>query len=122
MGALHALLVNPGVAVSTREVFLKYDDASPPNLPDRQYESGGLLERSLNGRNDLEKITAGQVGPVAAALLAISEQTGCQLARMSGSGATCFGIFESVDLAQKAQDNIAGQFPAWWCVATRFGA
>ena len=78
--------------------------------------------RSLNGRNDLEKITAGQVGPVAAALLAISEQTGCQLARMSGSGATCFGIFESVDLAQKAQDNIAGQFPAWWCVATRFGA
>ncbi len=121
LGRLHALMVNPGVAVSTRDVFQKYDGASPPDVPAIQYGRGNLLERSLNGRNDLESITAAQTKAVRLALEAISAQKGCDLARMSGSGATCFGIFASGGEARKAQEKIAGQFPDWWAQPTQFG-
>jgi len=69
----------------------------------------------------LESITAAQTKAVRLALEAISAQKGCDLARMSGSGATCFGIFASGGEARKAQEKIAGQFPDWWAQPTQFG-
>jgi 4-diphosphocytidyl-2-C-methyl-D-erythritol kinase len=58
------------------------------------------------------------VGKVLAALRA---EPGIDLARMSGSGATCFGIFASPEAAKAAAQRIAGNHPQWWVVPTTIG-
>lgn len=122
MGQLHAVLVNPAVAVSTGAIFKAFDAA--PDIretPRPMKTSGDLLSRALDGRNDLEPIAIAQAPIIADALRALASQTGCQLARMSGSGATCFGIFETHKDAVRAEAEIKAQFPHWWCVASILG-
>ena len=83
--------------------------------------SGDLLERALDGRNDLEPIAISQAPIIGDVLRILASQGGCQLARMSGSGATCFGIYENQNAALRAQAEIKAQSPNWWVVATVFG-
>ncbi|HVF94021.1 MAG TPA: 4-(cytidine 5'-diphospho)-2-C-methyl-D-erythritol kinase, partial [Sphingomonas sp.] len=92
------LLVNPRVAVSTAAVFAAWDGVDRGPIPD-----GGLLDRAIAGRNDLEG-PAIRIAPAIAAVLAMLRQApGVRLARMSGSGATCFALFDDpVDLAAAA--------------------
>jgi 4-diphosphocytidyl-2-C-methyl-D-erythritol kinase len=116
------LLVNPGVAVSTGEVFtaLKAGEcldvpASPP-LP-LWDDLGALVEWLAARGNDLEapaKHLAPVIGEVIAAIAATS---GCKLARMSGSGATCFGLYADEKSAQQAQAAIKAAYPQWWVKA-----
>lgn len=104
------LLVNPGVEVSTREVFARWGGIDLGPLPE------GPLEAIIrDGRNDLEP-PARAIAPVIDEVLAmLAAQPGVVLARMSGSGATCFALFESVE----ARDAAAGAMrPEWWTVAT----
>jgi hypothetical protein len=94
---LPALLVNPGVAVATREVFAALNLApvvrtGPAAAP---AATAALLAEIAAGRNDLEA-PAIELAPAIAEVLAVLRKLpGCRLARMSGSGATCFGLFES---------------------------
>ncbi|SFP39338.1 4-(cytidine 5'-diphospho)-2-C-methyl-D-erythritol kinase [Sphingomonas rubra] len=105
------LLVNPLVAVSTAAVFAAWDGIDRGPLPD-----GDLLARAHAGRNDLEP-AATTLAPVIAQVRALLDAaTGGILSRMSGSGATCFAMFDT----PAARDAAAGQARArgWWTLAT----
>jgi 4-diphosphocytidyl-2-C-methyl-D-erythritol kinase len=118
---LPAVLVNPGVAVPTRDVFAALnlkpgtqsaDSAPPPTAP---------LDEISNGRNDLEQ-PAIELQPVIAKVLAVLRGLeGCRLSRMSGSGATCFGLFDSTHAAQAAARTLHVGYPDWWVRATVLG-
>ena len=58
---------------------------------------------------------------VADVLAALRERSGCALARMSGSGATCFGLFGTPDEAAAAEKALSVEQPTWWVKATTFG-
>jgi 4-diphosphocytidyl-2-C-methyl-D-erythritol kinase len=103
------LLVNPGVAVATAEVFRRWDGI----------DRGSLGADPRDGRNDLEA-PAREIAPVIGEVLALLEaQRGATLVRMSGSGATCFALFENAGDCAAAGVAVRGTRPAWWCVETR---
>lgn len=122
MPALPMVLVNPGAAVATPDVFRrlgKRDNPPLPPLPDR------LGARELTAwlracRNDLEA-PALDIAPAIADALASLGEAGARLARMSGSGATCFGLFGSDAEAGRAAAAIGKGRPGWFVVATRSG-
>src|SRR5262249_38818886 len=120
---LFALLVNPGVAVATKDVFaaLNAPPAGPAAQAGAPAASAGLLAEITNGRNDLEG-PAIEFEPVIAQVLAVLRKLpGCRLARMSGSGATCFGLFDSTRAASAAARTLRVGYPAWWTRATVLG-
>ncbi|HEY1412002.1 MAG TPA: 4-(cytidine 5'-diphospho)-2-C-methyl-D-erythritol kinase [Rhodopila sp.] len=109
------VLVNPGVAVSTPSVFRArtggFSDAA--GFPFRGWPNAAALADDLrNTNNDLEAPARSLAPAIGDALTALSDNLGCLLARMSGSGATCFGLFDSADAARQAADAIAR--PGWW--------
>ena len=111
------LLVNPGVGVSTAQVFADWD----------QVDRGVLNASSLDGviadgRNDLEPAAVG-IAPVIADVLADLRQcAGVRLARMSGSGATCFALFGTQAEAQAAAAALKRRPDDWWVMETRIRA
>lgn len=121
LGQLSAILVNPGVAVSTGAIFRAMDAQPRETHPKETALKGDLLSRALSGRNDMQEVATLQAPIIADVLRAVAQQTGCALARMSGSGATCFGIFRSDAQAQQAARAISQAQPAWWVRACRFG-
>jgi 4-diphosphocytidyl-2-C-methyl-D-erythritol kinase len=103
------LLVNPNVRVSTADVFARWDG-----------HDGGRLPPDIgDARNDLEK-PARSIAPVIGEVLA--ELRGARFARMSGSGATCFGLYD--DAAERDADaaRIAAAHRDWWVLPSRFRA
>ncbi len=120
--AFALLLVNPGVAVSTADVFrAARGQAFRPaaSLPDGWSDAGSLC-RDLGAltRNDLEapaRATAPVIGDV---LEALARTGGCLLARMSGSGATCFGIYATLAGAEAASAELDR---SWWRAASPVG-
>lgn len=120
-GQLQAVLVNPGVQVLTRDVFKSLDSRGAKETPRPQKTNGDLLTRALDGRNDLEASAMAAQPVIADVLRALGSEAGCQLARMSGSGATCFGIFETRAAALKAADSITALQPNWWVQAAQLG-
>jgi 4-diphosphocytidyl-2-C-methyl-D-erythritol kinase len=116
--ALPAVLINPGVAVATRDVFaaLKVTPmaAEQGDVP----SDAAALRTWISERgNDLEP-PALALAPVIGDVLAALKQYGARVARMSGSGATCFGLFEKPDAARAAALTITRSQPAWWVRAT----
>jgi 4-diphosphocytidyl-2-C-methyl-D-erythritol kinase len=107
-----AVLVCPKPGHKTPSVFsaLKHKENAPvPELPS-QFETTDFLTRM---RNDLEKPSIELLPEIRLCLDEII-QNGAILARMSGSGATCFGLFETDQAAQEAAMSIASQHPDWW--------
>ena len=99
------LLVNPGLDVSTRAAFAGWDGVD-----------GGPLGEWREGRNDLEAPALALVPQIAEVLDWLRQQAGAELARMSGSGATCFALFAD----EAARDQASAAVPApWWRLATR---
>jgi 4-diphosphocytidyl-2-C-methyl-D-erythritol kinase len=120
---LFALLVNPGVAVATKDVFAALNVPSAEPLAQARTPAGSaaLLAEITNGRNDLEG-PAIELEPAIADVLAVLRKLpGCRLARMSGSGATCFGLFDSTRAASAAARTLRVGYPAWWTRATVLG-
>jgi 4-diphosphocytidyl-2-C-methyl-D-erythritol kinase len=103
------LLVNPNVAASTAKVFARWDGLDCGPLPDDPAE----------GRNDLERPAMALVPDIADVLAALRACAGVGLARMSGSGATCFALFEDEAARDAAAAEIAAANPGWWQLATR---
>lgn len=108
------LLANPGVAVATADVFRRRSAAfSPPAvLPDRWADAPALAESLRAAGNDLQPAAVALCPEIAAVLRAIDSQPGCLIARMSGSGATCFGLFPNP--ATAAQAAVALDGAGWW--------
>jgi 4-diphosphocytidyl-2-C-methyl-D-erythritol kinase len=118
---LIGLLVNPGEQVATKEVFslMKIAPGAAtgfgghpelhPNMP-----AETLIAALRKGRNDMEA-AACLLAPVIGDLLAVlAAAPGCRLARMSGSGATCFALFKDCRTAARAKKAILRAHPAWW--------
>ena len=116
----HLVLVNPGVGLSTAAVFgalLRRDNPPlPPAAP--MPDAVALAAYWCHCRNDLEAPALSLVPQIGAVLAALQGQTGCLLARMSGSGATCFGLFASASAAVAAATALRAQSAAWWVQAT----
>lgn len=119
MPECHLVLVHPGVNLATPEVFSALEDKENPGLGDivnwgSQPEFVGWLQ---NQRNDLETAAIGIAPVIADVLNALSD---APVARMSGSGAACFGLYPDRPSAQLAARRIASERPAWWvrCVRT----
>lgn len=113
---LHVVLVNPGVAVPTRDVFSRLDIATCGSaaLGAVPTEPSALLEFLNAHGNDLTAAAifcAPAIGEVLAALRALP---GVALARMSGSGATCWAFFASAGAAAEGAARLAAGRPAWW--------
>lgn len=127
MPGLAAVLVNPGVAVPTKDVFAALGlrpghrraraRRQRPLPRDRQ----GLIEMLAADRNDLEPVAIRLQPAIGRVLAALRQQPGCELARMSGSGATCFGLFASSRAAAAAERSLLKTHPRWWVRATVLG-
>ena len=117
---LHMVLVNPKVEVPTPQVFKalssKTNRSMPGDLPEWK-DTFGFAEWLKTQRNDLE-MPARSIAPAIGVVLSrIAATEGCLLARMSGSGATCFGLYASRTEADWAARYIREVFPDWWVAA-----
>jgi 4-diphosphocytidyl-2-C-methyl-D-erythritol kinase len=124
---LATVLVNPGVPVATREVFaaLAAPSIAMPDgsgaQPDIPSGREGLMAFLRTHGNDLEA-PAIRVAPVIAVVLAhLRAEPGCELARMSGSGGTCFGVFANEIAAMAAARHLTAAQPSWWVCPTPVG-
>ena len=116
------VLVNPGVKVATPLVFDGLVNRSHPPLPPIFPYFSSIMDFAsflIAHRNDLEP-SAMELEPVIRQVkTALSAQPGCLLARMSGSGATCFGMFANVQDATAAAQALLSARPGWWVAAAR---
>jgi 4-diphosphocytidyl-2-C-methyl-D-erythritol kinase len=125
---LAALLVNPGAALATKLVFagwtpMREPAASLDVAAAAKMRSPEQLLRALAGQgNDLEPAAIKLAPAIAEVLAALRGLTGCRLARMSGSGATCFGIFSSADEAASGAEILRSKFSNWWIRETALGS
>ena len=114
------LLVNPGVAVPTADVFRALAQRDNPPLPPMPAltDAARLATWLATCRNDLEP-PARQIAPaIDETLQALAATPGCLLARMSGSGATCFALYPDAPSAQTAAQALRAAHPGWWITPT----
>lgn len=117
LGRHHAVLVNPGIELTTASVFARLG-------LERQSTAFAPIELPLklsSCRNDLTEAATALAPEIGTVLSVLENQAGANLVRMSGSGPTCFGLFDSRDSAAEATARIAAGHPAWWCRATQIG-
>ena len=120
------VLVNPGVALATADVFRaldagRYEGMDRQSLDDTHpaFDTVGDLVAYLESKgNDLEQAAIGLAPIVGDVKASLSAQAGCLIARMSGSGATCFGIFDGQASARQAADRLGRAHPEWWVVTS----
>ncbi len=107
------VLANPRVALATPEVFRARGGgfSSPPRLPAAWPDAAAMVVDLALTCNDLQAPATALRPVVAEVLAAMGALPGCLLARMSGSGATCFGIFADAAAATRAAGLLP---PAWW--------
>jgi len=120
--ALDAVLVNPGLGVSTPAIFDRLEQRNnapmPTELP--RFETAEDLTRWLaTQRNDLEAPAMAEAPVIADVLLRIAATRDCGLARMSGSGATCFGLYPDQQRAREASETLTRAHPDWWVMPCR---
>jgi len=124
---LGIVVVHPGVAVPTGDVFKALGLApgerravpSAATVPD---QCEALLAWLAAERNDLEAAAIGIAPAIAEVLGAIAALPGCRLARMSGSGSACFGLFDGSRAAAAAARRLVAAHPAWWARAGSIGS
>ncbi len=116
----HLVLANPRLPLATGAVFAGLGGAFGPAdpmtaAPAAPGDLGAMLARR---RNDLERPAIRLVPAIAGVLGALESLPGCRLARMSGSGPTCFGLFDEPGDAERGAATLARAHPDWWLVAT----
>lgn len=122
---LHAVLYNPGRPSPTGAVYRAYDadptgDASRP-APPSAWTAGAAIRWLAGTRNDLEAAAARLEPVIASALRDVAGQSGARFVRMSGSGATVFGLFDDETQAQQAARNLHSNNGSGWAVPTLLG-
>ena len=133
---LPALLINPRVSVATKDVFAALRAApvgqhQHSELREQAWAEGGaaatptrdeLIDFVSRHGNDLEAAAVALHPAIAQALAALRALAGCRLARMSGSGASCFALFDSNRAAAAAARALRMAHPQWWIRPTVLGA
>lgn len=115
------VLVNPRREVPTPDVFRalpRKENAALPELLPHWPDAPAFFDWLATQRNDLEAPATALAPEIGHALDVLGATRGCGLARMSGSGATCFGLYAHEADAQAAATALSAARPAWWCVAT----
>lgn len=117
---LHGVLVNPGVEVATPEVFRSLHSRDNPPMPalPHWHDTADLIAWLKVMRNDMEPAARTLRPEITDVLAALAADPACQLARMSGSGATCFGLTMTRDAADQMAARIAR--PGWWVQPVTF--
>ena len=121
---LPAVLVNPGVAAPTKAVFAGWTPAASHGIAAdldvaaKLSRRGQLLDFLDTQSNDLEAPAVKIAPAVADVLAALRSLPGAKLARMSGSGATCFALFATATEARAAAKKLSAKHSAWWVKAT----
>jgi 4-diphosphocytidyl-2-C-methyl-D-erythritol kinase len=125
---LQAMLVNPRVAVPTAKVFAALREMSPGDDPavllvenNPAPKLDELIAALAKSRNDLETPATGLFPAIGDVLAALRATGGCRLARMSGSGATCFALFETSVAADAASAQLQSGHPQWWMQRVTLG-
>jgi 4-diphosphocytidyl-2-C-methyl-D-erythritol kinase len=124
------LLANPRTKLPTAAVFAArrgpFGDLGPFGEPGRfepmPADVVGLAQILMRCRNDLTDAAIGLVPEIGAVLESLGALPGALLARMSGSGATCFALFRDRGAAERAREALAAAEPLWWCAAGGFVA
>jgi 4-diphosphocytidyl-2-C-methyl-D-erythritol kinase len=117
MPAVTLLLVNPGVSLPTPAVFAALDRRDHLPMPDVLPPFGNAEDLAAflgTMRNDLEAAAIRLAPAITEVKSALAAQPGCLIARMSGSGATCFGIFADSRSAESAAGTLRRARPDWW--------
>ena len=120
--ALACLLVNPGAPSLTAAVYRTHD-AGPPGRADTpppplDWRPPGVIAWLEGQRNDLAAAAVALQPAIGRALTAVKALPGVRLARMSGSGATVFALFDSREAAAEAGRGLQSQHPDWWIQPT----
>jgi 4-diphosphocytidyl-2-C-methyl-D-erythritol kinase len=124
---LHAVLANPGVGSSTPAVYRAYDAAGAtgradrPDLPEAFEDVHAVADAMATWRNDLEAPAIALNPTIGETLSLLRGQPENLVARVSGSGATCFCLCADADGAVAVADRVAKARPGWWVRACRFG-
>ncbi len=113
LARMAVLLVNPRVPLATGPVFKGWDGMDRGPLP-----QGNVRAITLAGRNDLELPAIALCPPIADVLAALAE-TQPLVARMSGSGATCYALYERHDVMREAAEKLTSEHPGWWQMTGR---
>jgi 4-diphosphocytidyl-2-C-methyl-D-erythritol kinase len=114
---IYAIVINPMQPLLTQDVFKAYKQpfSTPINNKPSSFQSIQDLTVFLKEqRNDLENIAIEVIPEIKEILKTINEQEDCLLARMSGTGPSCFGLFREVETAKKALQKIQDLHPNWW--------
>jgi 4-diphosphocytidyl-2-C-methyl-D-erythritol kinase len=110
------VLVNPGIGVSTAQIFANLKSRTGTGSaakPKAGLSILALADYCKSNRNDLEK-PAREIAPAIDEVLEAISRSGALYARMSGSGATCFGLFADDKIAEEAAAKIVNDHPHWW--------
>jgi 4-diphosphocytidyl-2-C-methyl-D-erythritol kinase len=128
---LSAVLVNPAVALATKDVFGAFSARATSPTPDDgcpalhaaaiPRDRGELVALLRQHNNDLEEAAISLAPAVAELLAELRALPACELARMSGSGATCFAILRTARAALAAARQLRAAHPRWWVCATVLG-
>ena len=120
---LHAILVNPGVPLRTVDVFASFRGDEPSNMPvdNVPLERRALLAWLAARGNCLTRAAVARVPAITGVFDAIGALSGCRLVRMSGSGATCFGLFDDDAAAIAAANELAKSRENWWICPVTLG-
>ena len=124
---LDAVLVNAGVPVSTPEVYRRLDasgafgDVTPPPMPDAFEDVHEVAAWLALQRNDLEAPAVAVAPDVGAVLATLRDEPEALIARVSGSGGTCFALCDDDIAAESLAERIEGLAPHWWVRRCRLG-
>jgi 4-diphosphocytidyl-2-C-methyl-D-erythritol kinase len=123
MPATAMVLVNPNIPLPTPPVFkARTEPFTPanrlPTMPKSAHELAAQLQLRVN---DLQAPAISICPTIQDVLSALQQHDDCLLARLSGSGATCFALYADAVHAQKAAQEIRAVYPAWWVAVTGFG-
>ncbi|WP_293681500.1 4-(cytidine 5'-diphospho)-2-C-methyl-D-erythritol kinase [uncultured Phenylobacterium sp.] len=124
---LYAVLVNPGVAVPTPEVYRRLDaagrfgDVTPPPMPEAFESAQEVAAWLATQRNDLEAPAVEVAPEIGAVLATLADEPETLLARVSGSGGTCFALCADDIAAEGLAERVESMAPAWWVKRCRLG-
>jgi len=124
---LHAVLVNPGVPVSTPEVYRRLDaagvfgDVTPPVMPEAFESPQEVAAWLATQGNDLEAPAVAVAPEIGTVLDTLRDEPEVLLARVSGSGGTCFALCGDDIAAETLAERIEAMAPHWWVERCRLG-
>ncbi|MCF8495408.1 MAG: 4-(cytidine 5'-diphospho)-2-C-methyl-D-erythritol kinase [Alphaproteobacteria bacterium] len=113
---LPAVLIHPDIPCPTSAVFARYAGpfSQSPSLPETFGSPEDLIAFLKDRDNDLYPAAAALVPEITQALESLSAFETCLLARMAGSGSSCFGLFSTEEAARNASGILAARHPGWW--------